>query len=246
MKLVLAETKYLKESINIISELVNEASVKVSKDGLELTAMDPANVAMVIFKLFSSAFVEYKVEKEDVIGINLDNFKQILRRVKPSDTLTMELEQNKLKVKLKGDSTRTFSLALINIDEKEHKIPDLKFNAKIEMPSGVLIEAVDDVDVVADSVALNVEKGKFVIDAEGKLNTAKVEILEGLKIALSGDKEKVSARYSIEYLKKLVRGSKLSENAIVQLDDEYPLKIDYNVIDKLSLSMILAPRVAND
>jgi len=65
MKLTLAEPKYLKDSISIISDLVNEARFKVTPEAIELVAMDPANVAMVIFKLLSSAFTEYDV-KEDV------------------------------------------------------------------------------------------------------------------------------------------------------------------------------------
>jgi DNA polymerase III sliding clamp (beta) subunit (PCNA family) len=59
MKLTLAEPKYLKDSISIISELVNEARLKITPDFIEIIAMDPANVAMVVFKLLSSAFVEY-------------------------------------------------------------------------------------------------------------------------------------------------------------------------------------------
>ena len=37
MKLTLAEPKYLKDSVSIISELVNEASFKVTKNSIELT-----------------------------------------------------------------------------------------------------------------------------------------------------------------------------------------------------------------
>ena len=85
MKLTLAEPSYLKESVSIISELVNEARFKVTPEGIELVAMDPANVAMVIFKLLSSAFTEYTVDKELEIAINMNNFKQILRRAKPND-----------------------------------------------------------------------------------------------------------------------------------------------------------------
>ncbi|HIH47521.1 TPA: hypothetical protein HA297_04425, partial [Candidatus Woesearchaeota archaeon] len=92
MRLTLAEPKYLKESITIISDLVNEASLKITPEAIELVAMDPANVAMVIFKLFSSAFIEYDVKKEVDISINLGNLKQILRRINPNDMLNLELE----------------------------------------------------------------------------------------------------------------------------------------------------------
>ena len=70
MKLTLAEPKYLKESISIISELVNEARFKITKDAIELVAMDPANVAMVVFKLLSSIFVEYDVQEDTELAIN--------------------------------------------------------------------------------------------------------------------------------------------------------------------------------
>ena len=82
MKLTLADSTYLKDSITVISELVHEARFKLNKDGIEMIAMDPANVAMVVFKLLSSAFTEYEIDKETEIAINLANFKQILRRAK--------------------------------------------------------------------------------------------------------------------------------------------------------------------
>ena len=91
MKLVLADPSYLKDSITVISELVHEARFKINKDGMELVAMDPANVAMVIFKLLSSCFTEYQVDKEMEIAINLANFKQILRRVKANDILSLTI-----------------------------------------------------------------------------------------------------------------------------------------------------------
>ena len=99
MRLTLAEPKYLTESVSIISDLVNEARFKVNKEAIELVAMDPANVAMVIFKLLSSSFIEYDVKKDVEIAINLSNLKQIMRRVKSNDMLTLELDpENKLRV----------------------------------------------------------------------------------------------------------------------------------------------------
>ncbi|MBW2994515.1 DNA polymerase sliding clamp, partial [Candidatus Woesearchaeota archaeon] len=90
MKLTLADSTYLKDSITVISELVHEARFKLTKDGIELIAMDPANVAMVVFKLLSSAFTEYELENETEIAINLANFKQILRRAKAQDVVSLE------------------------------------------------------------------------------------------------------------------------------------------------------------
>ena len=246
MKLTLAEPKYLKESITIISELVNEARFKVSKEAIELVAMDPANVAMVIFKLLSSSFTEYDVKKDVEIAINLSNLKQIMRRAKPNDMLTLELDpDNKLKIMLKGDNTRTFNLPIIELDEKEQKIPDLKFPASIDIPSSVLNEAIEDVDVVAESVTFLVEPKKFTISAEGDLSQAKIEMKEGDNVKIKTE-ENVKAKYSVEYLKKMISGSKIADEVSIYFSNDYPLKIEYKTIDKVMLSFILAPRVENE
>ncbi|RLE44892.1 hypothetical protein DRJ25_06255, partial [Candidatus Woesearchaeota archaeon] len=79
MKLTLVEPRYLKDSVTIISELVNEATFKVNSESIELIAMDPANVAMVVFKLLSSAFAEYDVKQPVELAINLSNLKQVLK-----------------------------------------------------------------------------------------------------------------------------------------------------------------------
>ena len=248
MKLTLAEPKYLKESISIISDLVNEARFKVNKDAIELVAMDPANVAMVIFKLLSSSFTEYDIKKDVEIAINLSNFKQIMRRARPNDMLTLELDpDNKLRIQLKGDNLRTFNLPIIELDEKEQKIPELKFPVAIKMPSGTLNEAIEDVDVVAESVTFTAEPKKFSISAEGDLSQAKIEIKEGENTKIKVDVEdKVRAKYSIEYLKKMINGSKISDEVSVYFNKDYPLKLEYKIIDKVLLSFILAPRVEND
>src|SRR3989338_9073277 len=145
MKLTLAEPRYLKESISIISDLVNEARFKITPNAIELIAMDPANVSMVVFSLLSSSFIEYSVDKNVEIAINLSNLKQILRRANPNDMLTLELgEDNRMKVQLKSNNVRTFSLPLIDLEDKEQKVPNLKFDVEIKMPSIVLTEAISD------------------------------------------------------------------------------------------------------
>ncbi len=248
MRLTLAEPSYLKESISIISDLVNEARFKITPNAIELVAMDPANVAMVIFKLLSSSFTEYDVKKDTEIAINLNNLKQVLRRASTKDMLTMELDaENRLKIQLKSTTTRTFNLPIIELEEKEQKVPDLKFPVTINTSSSILNEAIADVDVVGESVTFIAEPKKFTLQAEGDLNQAKIEIKEDdtTTVSMHGD-EKVKAKYSIEYLKKMINGSKLSDNVTIQFSKDYPLKLEYKAVDKLMLSFILAPRVEND
>ena len=245
MKLTLADPKYLKESVSIISELVTEGTFKITPDNIELIAMDPANVAMVVFKLMGSTFTEYDVKKPELLGINLNNLKQVLRRVKANDSISLEIEENKLKITLKGTSTRTFHLPLIDVEEKEQKVPDLKFAATITTDSEILNEAIEDADIVGESVSFMADSKHFVVSATGDLNKANIDISggDGTKITAT---EKVKAKYSIEYLNKMIDGINLSDKVKIEFAKDYPLKLDYVEKNKVQLAFILAPRVDND
>ncbi|MDP6294256.1 MAG: proliferating cell nuclear antigen (pcna) [Candidatus Woesearchaeota archaeon] len=247
MKVVLADATPLRDSISLISDLVTEATIKISKEGIELAAMDPANVAMVVFKLLGSTFVESDIPEEQKIAVNLANLKQVLKRATPSDMLTLEVEEGKLSLKLKGQTTRTFSTPLLDLDDKEQKIPSLTFPIKASMPSSVLADAVDDAGVVGESVTLGIEPDTFFISSEGDLSKAHVEVKKSEEVIVETNSEaNIKSKYSLEYLKKMVQAGKLADNVTLQFNQDYPLKVDYTVQDKLQLSFILAPRVDND
>ncbi len=248
MKLVLADPTYLKDSISVISDLVNEAKFKITKDGIEMIAMDPANVAMVVYKLLSSAFTEFTVDKDTELGINLANFKQVLRRAKANDILTLEIDDDgKLQIQLKGNTTRTFSLPIIDLEDKEQKVPNLTFPVTVLTASSVLNNAIEDADIVAESVTFAAEPGKFLVSAEGDLSKAHIEVKEGDETKVTTEsKANIKAKYSIEYLKKMIQAAKLADNVSVCFNQDYPLRLEYKVVDKLLLSFILAPRVEND
>ncbi len=246
MKLTLAEPKYLKDSISIISELVTEAKFKITKTGIELIAMDPANVAMVIFKLLASSFVEYEVENDVRLSLNLNNLKQVLKRAKPNDMITLEVIDNKLNVTLKSKTKRTFSLPIIEMDEREQKIPDLSFPMTITTNSEQLVEAIEDVDIIGESVSFIGERDKFIVSAEGDMSKAYIEIPADETTTIIAKADKVKAKYSVEYLKKMMAAGKLVPTVSIQFNKDYPLKLEYKTVDRLMLSFILAPRVENE
>ncbi|KYK24503.1 hypothetical protein AYK26_06690 [Euryarchaeota archaeon SM23-78] len=245
MKLTLSDPKYLKEGVSIISELVTEGTFKITPDNIELIAMDPANVAMVVFKLMGSTFTEYDVKKPEFLGINLNNLKQVLKRAKTNDSVTLEVEENKLKITLKGTSTRTFHLPLIDVEEKEQKVPDLKFAATITTDSEILNEAIEDADIVGESVSFIADSKRFLVSATGDLNKANIDIDAGESTKITAT-SKVKSKYSIEYLKKMIQGSKLSSKVKIEFAKDYPLKLDYVEKNKVQLAFVLAPRVDND
>ena len=230
----------LSRVIEIISEIVTEVRIKVNNEGLSITAMDPANVSMVRFLLPKSSFSVFEVG-EETLGINLDNFKKILKRSSSMSSLVLEKKDNLLNIQIHDRIKRNFNLSLIEVDSEEKDMPEIEFSSVVRLNSSDLIASVEDCIVVADACSFIIKDGKFIIEAKG-LNSAMSEF--------SGDEAEISAencksKYSLEYLQKFIKGAKLSEKTILKFANDHPLKIDIRN-DFLELSFILAPRVETE
>lgn len=242
MILKLDNPKIFSDIIAIISELVSEVKIKVNKEGMSIVAIDPANVAMVLFRLPPTAFSQLEVEDES-LGVNLESFKAVLRRASFGSSLIMKTEDNILKIEIIDKVKREFNLTLIDLDKKDKPIPNLEFTTKVEMSSFDFAEAIEDCSIVADSCAFEASQNSFSIFAKGSLNSA--------KLSYSSDEAQIESplqaksKYSLEYLQKMMKASKISEKAIINFAQDYPLKLEFKT-QALELSFILAPRVENE
>jgi proliferating cell nuclear antigen len=238
----LGNPKIFADVIGIISELVSEVKIKVTKEGMSIIAIDPANVAMIVFKLPASAFSQLEVDDES-LGLNLESFKAVLRRASFSSSLLMKTEENTLKIEIIDRIKREFSLSLIDLEKKDRSVPNLEFTSRVEINSIDFMEAVEDCSIVADSCTFETNPEGFSIYARGALNSA--------KLAYSSDEAYIESptpaksKYSLEYLQKMIRAAKLSDKTSINFSTNYPLRIDFKT-PLLELSFILAQRVESE
>ena len=241
MLIKLDNPKVLSEVISIISELVLEVRIRVTSDGLSITAIDPASVAMIIFKIPRTAFSQWDVEGDELLGVSLESMKAVLRRVKSGSVLTMSREENELRITIQDKVRKEFNLALIDVEGEEKPIPSLEFTSIVEMNSIDFSEAIEDSSVVADAVSFITEAHKFIIHAKGSLNSFRSEFGDEVNITA----EESRSKYSLEYLQKMIKATKLSDKTIIRFSGDYPLRLDFKTIT-MELSFILAPRVESE
>lgn len=238
MLVKLEDPVVLSRAVELISELVTEVRLKVSEFGMSITAMDPANVAMISFKLPKAAFSKYETDT-DVLGVNLDNLKKVLKRCGPKSALTIEKQDNMLNILIEDRVRRNFSLGLIEIESEDKSMPDLEYSSKVIVNSADFIASIEDCAVVADACSFVIKDNTFTIESKGSTDSAMSEF--------SGDEaeihaENCKARYSLEYLQKFVKGSKLAEKTTLNFATDHPLRMDIRT-PSTEMSFLLAPRV---
>ncbi len=241
MLLKLENPKLFSDIISIISELVTEVKIKVTNEGLSLNAVDPANVAMVHFNMPSDLFSEYSLEKPEILGLNLDSLRAVLRRCKPGSSLTLQKSENILKLGIQDRIKRDFSLALLDIDVEEKEMPQWEFNSVIKLNSDSLVEVLEDCTVVSDACTFIAESNKFIVEAFG-LHSARAEFSsDEIEIHSASS----TARFSLEYMNKFAKGAKISNRAQLSFSNNHPLRLDF-MTGNIMLSFVLAPRIEQE
>jgi len=245
---VLSDIDLLKTPLVAVGEIIDEGVFKLGKDGISLLAADRAMVAVADLKILASAFEEYEVKEEKEIGLNITNLLSVLKRAKAKDKLTLELKDSKLEISLQNSSKRKFVLPLLDITQEEiPPIDQLEFTSKAEINSEVLESGIEDAEVVSDSVVFEASPNKFSMKAEGDISSAELELEKGNEALLEiKAKEEIRARYPLDYLKKMVKAASIADSVILEWGQDYPMKLTFKVMDKLSLSFVLAPRVTEE
>ncbi|MFC2143363.1 proliferating cell nuclear antigen (pcna) [Candidatus Aenigmatarchaeota archaeon] len=236
----------LRDSISTIADLIDESELHISDDGIRIIATDRTVVVVVNFLLNKNAFSEYKFDKEEKIGINMLTFMQILKRAKPDDNVILRLEDKKLNIILESNTKRNFSLPLIDITKSD--VPQLEkieegFNAIFEINSDVLSHGIEDSELIGDSVIFTIRKDDFIMNSESDVSSSRLEVKPGDDLKIEKVNEPVRSRYSLDYLKKMVKAKKFAPTSKISMSTDYPMRLLFEIPNKVHLGFILAPRV---
>jgi proliferating cell nuclear antigen len=249
-KAVLSDVDLLKNSIPIIADIIDEGIFNVDQNGISLVSPDRTMVSVVDLKILSAAFDEYKIDEPVTLGLNMANVSAVLRRVKSSEKVTLEHtpKSGVLKFIVEGAGKRTFEVPLLDTKAEKPPIDQLDFGGKIEMETTVMEDGIADADVIGDSVILEAAPDVFSMHAKGDVSSAKLEVKKGSKTGLLElvVKAPIKSQYPLDYLKKMIKASKLSNQIVLEFGTDYPMRITFKAIDKLNLSFVLAPRVSGD
>lgn len=244
MEIILENPVLLKKSMEVVSELVMEGTIVFKPDYMELVALNSNNVVMVIFRLLSTNFESYKIEEDVQISLSLEHLSNVLKSCDDKSRLTLIVgDNNKLKIVSGGKNKKEFELSLIEFnDENIQKIPELKFPIKIVSSSSTFTQATNDLSFLEEGVTFSVKGGVFSMSGKTNSMSGKIDLTDEIDVKVDDKSKEYESRYSMDYLKKFIKAEKIVGTCELSFSSDYPLKIEYKIVDKLLLGFILAPR----
>jgi len=242
-KIVLAVPEYIKDSINVMAKLAVETTFEVTTESLSTAVMDPANVAMIIYKLHNAACVEYTITEQFKFKLNLNQLNDILKKAKKEDILIIQDSGNNIEVIMRASYDRKYKIPMIEIEEKETKAPVLDFKETLILDSKVFKDVIKNHEEISDSVKFIGGGEEFITESVNDLNQELKIPLKDIKIEKS---ENSTCKYSAEYLIKMVEGAKCADEVVIEFGKDWPLRLSYINYDKYELRFFLAPKVENE
>ena len=229
----------IKRATDAIASFITEGNFRFSEKGISLRAVDPSQIVLVDCFMDKNAFSQYEIEPS-FVGVDIVELARMLARSLPNDKLFLDVNDSEMQLKLEGDFTRSFSLPLIDVSEgeKEIKIPDTKFDARVEINARLLKEALKDAHIFGSSVTFKIKNKQFHIEAKGSQGTLRTVSKEGKLITVKHGLD-VTSKYSLNYLSNVVKEADNDSIVTLELKSDAPLRISYE-IGKTKLQYYLA------
>ncbi|MDZ7849810.1 MAG: DNA polymerase sliding clamp [Halodesulfurarchaeum sp.] len=243
--IVSAET--LRTTLDSVSVLVDECKIHLTEAGLEIRAVDPANVGMVDLDLEAAAFESYEADG-GIIGVDLSRLEDIAGMADTGQLIQLELDEETRKLHIHIDGLE-YTLALIDPDSirQEPDLPDLDLPARIVIEGRDIDRAVRAADMVSDHIALGVdpEAEHFYVDAQGDTDDVHLELEAGDLIQL--ELGEAHSLFSLDYLKDMNKAIPADGEVVVELGEEFPVKLHFEIAEGLgNVTYMLAPRIQSE
>ena len=239
------KAEILKEVVDVISTLVDEAKFNVTKDGVSVKAVDPAHVAMVDLGLERGAFEAFRADDGE-LGLDMDKVKEVLKLAKAGDviSITHEEEKNRLVLNV-GNTTRRMSL-VDTAGMSDPKVPSLNLPAKVTIRTDELRQGIRASESVSDHIALIAGPDGFEIVSEGDTDTVTHKVSKELLEEIAA-KETVRSLFPLDYFSNMVKAISSAQTVRLYLGNDYPVKMEFKVAGgKGEVKYLLAPRIESD
>lgn len=248
-----ASPTFLKRILESIKDLVTDANLLCTEDGMELQAMDAAHVCLISLTILADACTTYSCSQTLTLGLSITNFSKILKCVDADDSLILTVEDGGSTLDISAESssgtqTSAFSMNLMDIDADHLSIPDTAYACSVKMSSADFTKRTRDLQMFGDTCSLAVTEEALTMAVRGDLGSATV-VFKAAKDPTAKDSTEVDCSepttlcVAIKYLVSIIKAQGLNEQVTLFLSAGTPIHIVYDMGDRGSLGFHLAPKM---
>ena len=245
-----------------LKDILVETNITFTKDGIKIISMDKSHTIVVHLSLHAHNFEFFECNQEKIIiGVNVIHLFKIINTIDNDDTLTIFIDKNDYKdgivynLGLKfenGDikQTRLHHLRLIEPDDTELDIPDVKFDSIINMPSSDFQKIIRDLGNISEKLEIKSVNNELIFLCKGTFASAEIRRSEfngTMEFKQKTDSAKIiQGEFSLKNLALFIKCTNLCSQIEMYLENDLPLIVKYNVASLGEIKLCLSQLPQND
>ena len=245
-------SSYFKTIVSFINNIVECANFKLTKKGIQISSLDKAHVALIDCFIPCDFFKNYNFNddnKEIVIGLNVGILIKILNHLKQNDELIFNYKGDTLDISfINPKYQKHYNIKLMDIDSDELSIFDCNTTTNITIESKYFNDIVRELCDIGDVVKFKVFK-ECINDEDQNIELQCFGDMTSLGMILSNDDltlqnlQNISLEFSLTNLETFSKGYNLNKYMNIEIDNNYPIKLSYKIMDTGYINYFLAPRI---
>tara|TARA_B110000444_G_scaffold115072_2_gene108438 strand:- start:1505 stop:2368 length:864 start_codon:yes stop_codon:yes gene_type:complete len=240
-----------------LKDILLDTNIVFTKEGIRIINMDKTHTILVhlILKAVNFEFYECKHDKI-IVGVNMFHLFKLITSIDNDDTLTIYIENEdyndgvvtELGLKFEnGDikQSKIQKLRLIEPDQGELDIPDVKFSSIINMPSSDFQKIVRDLANISEKLEIKSVGDELIFKCSGQYAKAEIRRTETqgsmqFLQKLTSDTV-IQGEFSLKNLVYFIKCTNLCNQIEIFLENNRPLIVKYDVASLGSIRLCLAP-----
>jgi proliferating cell nuclear antigen len=201
-------------------------------------------------------FESYRCDSNVVLGINIANLSKVLKLSDPSDSITLQADQDPSTLKLIFENPKTqrsteFSLNLISLDVEHLSIPETEYSSLITINSGEFSKICKELQALSDSITIKTNPEFVQLEVEGQAGKGFVKLTSNdsdrkEEQTMIEVEEAVEQQFALNYLNLFNKAAGLSTFTRLCLHNEQPLVTEFRIDSLGVLKYYLAPKISEE
>jgi proliferating cell nuclear antigen len=247
--------------ITALKDILIETNMTFQPDGIRIINMDKSHTILVHMHLEASKFQEYECKKDKIIiGMNMVYFFKLINTMENDDTLTIYIENSNYEdgvVKFLGlkfensKQCKTLNFKLMEPEEEELIVPDIKFSSIINFPSDDFQKIIKDSLCLSNNIEISSIGNQLIIKCQGQFADQEIVRTEennddedGMHFISEKNSTKiVQGVFSLKNLGYFTKCTNLCNQIELYLENDLPLVVKYDVPDLGYIKLGTAPKL---
>lgn len=240
MHLKTVQASAFKSVFEVLKDIISDVNFVFDKNGIYMRTLDNAKVTFINLFMDAKNFEMYECPEKITVGLNIANTFKLLKIIGTNDTLEISVK-DKMEIIIDNaqkKSNTIFRMNLLDINEEEYTLDDLKFSITTVLQSVNFQRIIRDMVNFSSYVNISRFGNKLKMQCAGDFvdQVTEIECSDTIDYTIEDE-------YSLKYINMFTKATSISSNvSIQQCENGGPIAFKYFIANLGEIQFFLASK----